>query len=85
MFHILLFQPSYDPQPSYEPFSGYGAVPPTPIYNIQTGANGELYAEPDPSMSIHPSQGVDYHEAYTVDLSIPTEDVDYTDQVRISE
>ena len=42
-------------QPSFQPFD-YGAVPPTPIYNIQQGANGELYAEPDPSMSFHPSQ-----------------------------
>ena len=44
-------------QPSFQPFD-YGAVPPTPIYNIQQGANGELYAEPDPSMSFHPSQVV---------------------------
>ena len=31
-------------------------IPETPIFNIQAGANGELYAEPDPSMSFHPSQ-----------------------------
>merc|ERR1719474_472922 len=54
-------------------------IPETPIFNIQAGANGELYAEPDPSMSFHPSQ--DPHSAYmdagyTVDYSVHDDQVD---------
>ena len=51
-------------------------MPPTPIYNIQQGANGELWAEPDPSMSFHPSQDPNggYTVDYTVDYSIPQEE-----------
>ena len=37
-------------------------IPETPIFDIQAGANGELYAKPDPSMSLNPSQ--DPHSAY---------------------
>lgn len=69
--------------PSFQPFD-YGAVPPTPIYNIQQGANGEFFAEPDPSMSFHPSQGGDYIESlpYQVDYSLPEEVPEYAqDQV----
>merc|ERR1712227_927938 len=66
--------------------SDYGAVPPTPIYNIQQGANGELYAEPDPSMSFHPSQGGDYMEtSYNIDYSIPVEDAGYSVEDQVDE
>ena len=53
-------------------------IPETPIFNIQAGANGELYAEPDPSMSFHPSQDPNsaYMEAnYTVDYSVHDDQV----------
>merc|ERR1719315_533406 len=67
-------------QPAFDYYQGDEAViPETPIFNIQAGANGELYAEPDPSMSFHPSQ--DPHSAYmdagyTVDYSVHEEQVD---------
>ena len=63
---------------AFDYYQDDAVIPETPIFNIQAGANGELYAEPDPSMSFHPSQ--DPHSAYmdagyTVDYSVHEEQV----------
>merc|ERR1712106_1042123 len=58
-------------QPEFDYYQDDAVIPETLIFNIQSGANGELYAEPDPSMSFHPSQ--DPHSAYMdAGYTVPT-------------
>merc|ERR1719154_525239 len=66
-------------QPAFDYYQDGAEIPETPIFNIQAGANGEWVAEPDPSMSFHPSQDPNsaYMAAdYTVDYSVHEEQVD---------